>query len=97
MNDLSLAGASPWVVCFDMEGISPNGSMGDSMVASAEKGGRAILEAVMDGCDRRAVRADGRPPYRRAGRAERLAVHVPKLSAQGRAGRRISQGESARS
>ena len=36
-------------VYFDMEEISPNGSMGDSTVASADKG-RAILEAVVDGC-----------------------------------------------
>jgi creatinine amidohydrolase/Fe(II)-dependent formamide hydrolase-like protein len=32
-----------------MEEISPNGSMGDSTVASADKG-RAILDAVVDGC-----------------------------------------------
>jgi len=32
-----------------MEETSPNGSMGDSTVASADEG-RAILEAGLDGC-----------------------------------------------
>jgi len=40
---------TPVAVYFDMEEISSNGSMGDSTVASADKG-RAILEAVVDGC-----------------------------------------------
>jgi creatinine amidohydrolase/Fe(II)-dependent formamide hydrolase-like protein len=40
---------TPVAVYFDMEEISPNGSMGDSTVASADKG-RAILDAVVDGC-----------------------------------------------
>jgi len=51
INDLSVAtfDRTPVAVYFDMEEISPNGSMGDSTVASADKG-RAILEAVVDGC-----------------------------------------------
>lgn len=51
INDLSLAAFErvPVAVYFDMEEISPNGSMGDSTVASADKG-RAILEAVVEGC-----------------------------------------------
>jgi creatinine amidohydrolase len=51
INDLSVASfeRAPVAVYFDMEEISPNGSMGDSTVASADKG-RAILEAVVDGC-----------------------------------------------
>jgi creatinine amidohydrolase len=50
INDLSVASfdRTPVAVYFDMEEISPNGSMGDSTVASADKG-RAILEAVVDG------------------------------------------------
>jgi creatinine amidohydrolase len=51
INDLSVAmfERTPVAVYFDMEEISSNGSMGDSTVASADKG-RAILEAVVDGC-----------------------------------------------
>ena len=51
INDLSVASfdRTPVAVYFDMEEISPNGSMGDSTVASADKG-RAIFEAVVDGC-----------------------------------------------
>ena len=51
IKDLSVAAfdQAPVAVYFDMEEISPNGSMGDSTVASADKG-RAILEAVVDGC-----------------------------------------------
>ena len=51
INDLSVAtfDRTPVAVYFDMEEISPNGSMGDSTVASADKG-RAIFEAVVDGC-----------------------------------------------
>jgi creatinine amidohydrolase len=51
INDLSVATfeRTPVAVYFDMEEISPNGSMGDSTVASADKG-RAILDAVVDGC-----------------------------------------------
>jgi creatinine amidohydrolase len=51
INDLSVAAfeRTPVAVYFDMEEISPNGSMGDSTVASADKG-KAILEAVVDGC-----------------------------------------------
>jgi len=51
IKDLSVASfdQTPVAVYFDMEEISPNGSMGDSTVASADKG-RAILDAVVDGC-----------------------------------------------
>lgn len=51
IHDLSVATfeRTPVAVYFDMEEISPNGSMGDSTVASADKGS-AILEAVVDGC-----------------------------------------------
>jgi creatinine amidohydrolase len=51
INGLSVATfeRTPVAVYFDMEEISPNGSMGDSTVASADKG-RAIFEAVVDGC-----------------------------------------------
>jgi creatinine amidohydrolase len=56
INDLSVASFEPRpgdraavAVYFDIEEISPNGSMGDSTVASADKG-RAILESVVDGC-----------------------------------------------
>jgi creatinine amidohydrolase len=51
INDLSVATfeRTPVAVYFDMEEISPNGSMGDSTVASADKG-RAIFEAVVAGC-----------------------------------------------
>ena len=51
IRDLSVASfdQTPVAVYFDMEEISPNGSMGDSTVASADKG-RAILDAVVEGC-----------------------------------------------
>jgi creatinine amidohydrolase/Fe(II)-dependent formamide hydrolase-like protein len=71
INDLSVASfeARPGdrasvAVYFDMEEISPNGSMGDSTVASADKG-RAILESVVDGCAafvERFKQMDVRPP-----------------------------------
>ena len=66
INDLSVATfeRTPVAVYFDMEEISPNGSMGDSTVASADKG-RAIFEAVVDGCVafvQRFKQMDVRPP-----------------------------------